>query len=180
MTAPPALLLLSISIGVPLMLLALGVLYHAYVLGQQPAVLDHLEEHVQALATESADALLIDLQETVERMQGQLARQRQSLADLLSDEGRRTRAPVPALATASAGFAADPELPMAAGVHVATARPAAAPRRVIEDSRRATAANPLGAAVAQLVSEGLSDRSIARRLHIGLEEVRMTRMRVGR
>ena len=38
----------------------------------------------------------------------------------------------------------------------------------------------LSSAVAELVAEGLSDRAIARQLHIGLEEVRMARVRVGR
>lgn len=180
MTVSPALLLLSISIGVPLMLLALGVLYHAYVLGQQPAILDDLDDHVQALATESADALLIDLQETVEHMQGQLATQRQSLAGLLSEDNRRMHAlaTAPALATASA----EPEMPQASGAPVEQPRTAAAPRkpRAAMDDRRSSSPNPLSAAVSQLVSEGLSDRAIARRLHIGLEEVRMARLRVGR
>ena len=175
MSVSSALLLLSISIGLPLMLLAVGVLYHAYVLGRQPATMDDLEAHVEALATESTDALLLDLQEAVERMQGQLARQRESLAGLLSEQDRRPRQP----AMVPAGIPADAP-PMAAAARVETARPVAAPRRAIEDSRRPPVPNPLGAAVAQLVSAGLSDRAVARQLHIGLEEVRMARMRVGR
>ena len=37
----------------------------------------------------------------------------------------------------------------------------------------------LRATVSQLVAEGLSDRAIARRMRIGLEEVRLARLRQG-
>lgn len=181
MNVSPAVLLLSVSIGVPLMLLALGVLYHAYVLGrQQPPELPELDDlgaHVEALATESTDALLIDLRDAVEHMQGQLARQRESLAGLLSDEARAARpalvaapAAVPAMPPMDAS-PADPEPQMAAGSFVYNTRLAPATAR---------GGGSLAGAVAELVAEGLSDRAIARQLHIGLEEVRMARMRVGR
>ena len=187
MSISPTVWLLSVAIGLPLMLLALGVLYHAYVLGRQPAVMDDLDAHVEALATESADALLVDLQETVERMQAQLARQRDSLAGLLSEEVRRPR--TPAMAPAMSASMAAPALPsapahqrapMAAGGYVENPRATSAPRRALEETPRPAAPLTMGNAVAQLVSEGLSDRAIARRLRVGLEEVRIARMRTAR
>ncbi len=177
--------ILSVTIGLPLLLLACGVLYHAYVLGKQPAAVDDLEATVEAMATQSTDALLVDLQEAVERMQGQLSRQRESLADLLSDEARAPRASMtPAMATVSASATPaeiEPDLPMASGAPIEASRtePASmtqrAPGQPIEGQR-----GSLASSVSRLVSEGLSDRAIARQLHIGLEEVRMTRMRGSR
>ena len=175
--------ILSVTIGLPLLLLACGVLYHAYVLGRQPAVVDELEAHVEAMATQSTDALLVDLQEAVERMQRQLARQRESLAGLLSDEARMPRAMTPAMATVSMSAAPaptlEPDLPMASGAPIEAPRLAPiverAPGQPIEGQR-----GSLASSVSRLVAEGLSDRAIARQLHIGLEEVRMTRMRGSR
>ncbi|MFA7250111.1 MAG: hypothetical protein WC273_10830 [Dehalococcoidia bacterium] len=189
MNVSPAVLLLSVSIGVPLLLLALGVLYHAYVLGrQQPAELDDLGAHVEALATESTDALLIDLRDAVEHMQGQLARQRESLSGLLSEQARAPRTPLaaapaggPAMSPVMASMPAR-ALPQIDGDGVDEPRMAAGsfvhnPRMAPEAPR---SSGSLTSAVADLVAEGLSDRAIARQLHIGLEEVRMARMRVGR
>jgi len=209
MTVSPAILLLSISIGGPLLLLALGVLYYAYVLGRQQAVEydDQLGAHVEALATESTDALLIDLRDAVEHMQGQLSRQRESLAGLLSDDARTMRpamaasaplmAPLPSMPTTperespmrspmqSAQPAREPLQPRflapteperpAAGSFVYSTRPAQPAPTGTQG-----AAGSLAQAVAGLLDEGLSDRAIARQLHIGLEEVRMARMRNGR
>jgi len=197
MSVSPAVLMLSVSIGVPLMLLALGVLYHAYVLGRQQSTdFDDLGAHVEALATESTDALLIDLRDAVEHMQSQLSRQRESLAGLLSETRSSTptfatsmaaasmagampstpapaAAPAPRVAPVAAQIDVAPlaEPRMAAGSYVANARMADAP---------ITPTGSLTSAVAELVSEGLSDRAIARQLHIGLEEVRMARMRTSR
>lgn len=191
MNVSPAILILSVSIGVPLLLLAVGVLYHAYVLGRpQPVEFDDLGAHVEALATESTDALLIDLRDAVEHMQGQLARQRESLSGLLSEGARAPRASMtapamtpamaaPAMAPAMAPNVASPEMRaarpepgMAAGAFVNNihAQP--------ETPARGTVS--LTASVAELVADGLSDRAIARQLHVGLEEVRMARVRVGR
>lgn len=185
MSVSPAILLVSLTVGVPLMLLALGVLYHAYVYGQQlPAevTVDALGGHVEALATESAEELLFALQDAVEEMREQLAYQRDTLAGMLSE-------PVPAFATVA---------PMA---------PALAPREMggpggslrdvaplVADDRLMAAGEFVGGGgavsqamsraarqprtdIAELAAEGLSDRAIARELHIGLEEVRIARMR---
>jgi len=193
MSVSPAILLVSLTVGVPLMLLALGVLYHAYVYGRQlPAepTADLLGGHVEALATESAEELLFALQDAVEEMREQLAYQRDTLAGMLSE-------PVPAFATIA------PMAPVLA--------PAAAPNRgsrevggfggslrdvapLVADDRLMAAGEFVGggaavsqavsraarqprADIAELAAQGLSDRAIARELHIGLEEVRIARMR---
>jgi len=192
MSVSPAILLVSLTVGVPLMLLALGVLYHAYVYGRQlPAepTADLLGGHVEALATESAEELLFALQDAVEEMREQLAYQRDTLAGMLSE-------PVPAFATIA------PMTPVLA--------PAAAPNRgsrevggfggslrdvapLVADDRLMAAGEFVGSAavsqavsraarqprtdIAELAAQGLSDRAIARELHIGLEEVRIARMR---
>ena len=49
MTVSPSVLLLSIAIGVPLMLLALGVLYHAHLLANRQS--SDLDAHVEQLVT---------------------------------------------------------------------------------------------------------------------------------
>ncbi len=159
MSVSPAILLLSLAVGVPLMLLALGVLYHGYLLSRQPQR-DPLDVHVEALATESAEDLLISLQDAVDQLQQQMTHQRDSLAGLLSDQ----RAAL-ALATA---VPADDDRPMAAGEHIGAAEVATA------------ASGDLRGQVLALTEQGLSDRAIARQLHVGLEEVRIARLRGAR
>lgn len=172
MTVSPGILVLSLAIGIPLLLLAIGVVYHAYVLGQQatavPAEIDDLNAHVEALATESAEQLLTSLQEMMAQMQGQLTSQRASLERLLSDQGRAPAA-MPVLAPVGmspggGGASMADQTPMAAGEFVPQA-PGPAPT------------NDLRYRVRELATEGLSDRAIARQLGIGLEEVRIARMR---
>ncbi|MDO9444010.1 MAG: hypothetical protein Q7K37_01745 [Dehalococcoidia bacterium] len=161
MTVSPAILLLSLAIGVPLMLLALGVLYHGYLLSQQTQR-DPLEAHVESLATESTEALLTSLQRSVDQLQGQMARQRDSLAGLLSDQ----RAAMTFVTAAPTPRADD--RPMAAGEHVSAATPAI------------SSTSDLRSRVLALTEDGLSDRAIARELNVGLEEVRIARLRGGR
>ncbi len=156
MSVSPTVLLLSLAIGVPLMLLALGVLYHGYLLSQQTRR-DPLDVRVEALATESSDELIASLQDAVLQLQGQMSRQRESLASLLSDQRN-------AFALEGAGD----DRPMAAGEQVESL-----------ESRHAPDSS-LRARVLALTEDGLSDRAIARELHIGLEEVRIARLRGGR
>lgn len=153
MSASPTILLITLTLGVPLMLIALGVLYHAYLYSQQP--IETLEQHVDSLATESAEDLLFALQEAVDEMQSQLAYQRDTLAGMLSDR------PQPAFATVA---------PLSLDMDDEPARPAAAGEFVPR------AATGVRGEIARLAEEGLSDRAIARELHIGLEEVRIARM----
>lgn len=141
-------------IGVPVLLLALGLLLNAYLLARRQRV-DPADRALEALATESVDELVIELARSVEDIKGQLEHQREALGSLLSETAR-----------AAAGTPA----PVAAPVAVPVAVPDMA----------STPGGDLRHAVDQLVAEGLSDRSIARRLRIGLEEVRMARGRPGR
>ncbi|MPZ98541.1 MAG: hypothetical protein GEU80_04225 [Dehalococcoidia bacterium] len=164
MSVSPTVLLVRIAIGMPVLLLAIGVLYHAWVIRQQQAV-GSLEDHVRASATSSSDELVGELHRAVRDMQGQLGRQRESLGSLLSEGAQRPRRePVPAAAPAAA-----PAMPAHLEAMIA-ATEAAAPMTAPVDMR---------ASVRQLVAEGLSDRAIARRLRVGLEEVRLARARVG-
>ena len=151
MTVSPSVLLVSIAIGVPLMLLALGVLYHAYLLGRQPVDLD---THVQQLASDPSEVMR-GLQRSMNDIRGELTRQRASLRDMLSD-------PQPATAATAASAPAAMAEPTA---------PIPLPPILPIDRT----AGELRGAVHDLAAEGLSDRSIARRLRIGLEEVRLAR-----
>lgn len=162
MSVSPTILLITLTIGIPMMLLALGVLYHAYLFSRQP--MDLLEEHVDSLATESAEDLLFTLQEAVDEMQAQLANQREALAGMLSERPQAafaTVAPLSLDAGPEDTFASmDDDLPSAAGEFVP----------------RSPAMTGVRSQIARLADEGLSDRAIARELHIGLEEVRIARM----
>lgn len=174
MNVSPAVVLVSVAIGLPLMLLAIGVLYHAY-LASRSEMQDALDSHVRGLATESTEDLLVSLQDAVDQMREQLAHQRQSLAGLLSDQR--------ALLSGSP----DGSLTLAAGEQVTqTSRlvggrgGAVQPLAPVQLSRAAPRqgrGHDLRQQVLDLVSEGLSDRAIARELHVGLEEVRIARAR---
>jgi hypothetical protein len=155
-TVSPSVLLISIAIGVPLMLLALGVLYHAYLLSRQPVDLD---TYVEQLATDP-DEVMRGLQRSMNDIRGELTRQRSSLREMLSD-GQ------PAAATATPAPTPAPTAPP-----VAEPPPIVAPAPPLPIDRTA---GELRAAVHDLAAEGLSDRSIARRLRIALEEVRLAR-----
>jgi hypothetical protein len=95
------------------------------------------------------DPALIELQRTVGELQDQLAGQRDALTALLSE--REQAAPVTRRYPAAAAY------------------PAASAREDLAPDMHTT--------VADLLAEGLSERTIARRLHIGLEEVRLAARR---
>jgi len=161
-TVSPSVLLISIAIGVPLMLLALGVLYHAYLLGRQPVDVD---THVEQLATDPNEVMR-GLQRSMNDIRGELTRQRSSLRDMLSDAQPTTESATPVPAGVSASSA-----------QVSITQPASIPSRPVLPIDRTS--GELRAAVYDLAAEGLSDRSIARRLRIGLEEVRLARSSSG-
>lgn len=184
MSVSPTVLLITLALGVPLMLLALGVLYHAYIFSQQP--FDALEEHVDSLATESAEDLLFTLQEAVDEMQEQLAAQREALAGMLSERAQPAFATVAPLAIDPATYGATHNATYGAtyGTAYEDARGEAAPRpaaagefvpRAHQDAMTASPSS-VRAQIARLAEQGMSDRAIARELHIGLEEVRIARM----
>ena len=149
----------GVLIGVPLLLAAAGLLLNAYLVVRRPRV-DPTDLALEAVATESMEELLLELQRSLEEVKGQLARQRASVAGLLS-ESPGYPAPAPAL---------EPQAPAGA--------PGTAPE--VEARAAAPSGADLRAAVDQLLAEGLSDRAVARRLRIGLEEVRLARQRAGR
>ncbi len=157
MTVSPSVLLISIAIGVPLMLLALGVLYHAHLLANQQS--SDLDAYVEQLVTDP-DEVLQGLQRSIQQVRGDLTRQRAALRQMMSDPQR-----VPAMA---------PEPAMATG---APAMPVAVPEPVPTTTELPLdrTSGELRSAVSELAAEGLSDRAIARRLRIGLEEVRLAR-----
>ena len=172
MTVSPSVLLLSIAIGVPLMLLALGVLYHAHLLANQQS--SDLSAHVEQLAT-NPDEVLRGLQRSMEQVRGDLTRQRASLRQMMSDAAR-----VPPMAAAPAMASGAPLMPTQAPtaefqMPAQAPVPATEPIQLVPELRLDRTSGELRTAVSELAAEGLSDRAIARRLRIGLEEVRLAR-----
>lgn len=157
MTVSPSVLLLSIAIGVPLMLLALGVLYHAHLLANQQS--SDLDAHVEQLAV-NPDEVLRGLQHSMQQVRGDLTRQRAALRQMMSEAARE---PMPVLEPALVSGA--PVMPS----------PIQEPVPVVAELPLDRTSGELRSAVSELAAEGLSDRSIARRLRIGLEEVRLAR-----
>jgi len=194
-------LLVPLSIGGPLTLLAIGVLAHAVLLARRPAMtaLEDVDEVLEALAAEPVEDLLIELHQEIDELRSQLAGQRSTLEQLLSEGTRQARA---ATAPEPASRPTTPRVaPMTRDARAATSAPALATnaRPMVLGARSARtapsaqsaaaeashafdtppAAGGIRAAVSQLAAEGLSDRAIARRLHVGLEEVRVARLRAG-
>lgn len=179
MSVSPAVLLLSLAIGGPLLLLALAVLYHASLIARQDddwidspleddapvmsgsptltglpgtaagASLDMLDQHVTRLVTGSTDAMIARLEQMANDVREQLQVQHATLESLMSASTR----PI-----------AQAPLPRAAGEPLtAMPMPPAIESRASQLSR--------------LMAEGMSDRAIARQLRIGLEEVKIARSR---
>jgi hypothetical protein len=173
-TVSPSVLLLTIAIGVPLMLLALGVLYHAYLLSRQPLDLD---DQLDQLVADPNDVMQ-GLQRSMQEIRGELTRQRVSLRQMLSERDATGARPAFATATPEA-LAAIPAMPIepldpASIIALAPTLLPAEPALPIDHT-----AGELRHAVRELLAEGLSDRAIARRLRIGLEEVRLARATTG-
>lgn len=161
MTVSPSVLLLSIAIGVPLMLLALGVLYHAHLLANQQS--SDLDAHVEQLVT-NPDEVLQGLQQSLQQVRGDLTRQRAALRQMMSDTER-----VPVMAPEPAMVSGAPMMPI----------PVPEPTPIAPELPLDRTSGELRTAVSELAAEGLSDRAIARRLRIGLEEVRLARASAG-
>lgn len=156
-------LALTLLVGLPLILLAAGVLWQAYLLAtraSQPAT-DPTDAALRLMATASADDLLLEIQRAIDDLKGQVSSQRRTLDGLLN--APRPMVPAPAT-TAPAPSAAPPPPPTAPSMP-------STPERV---------PSTLHLQLDQLLAEGLSDRAIARRLQVGLEEVRMARSLRGR
>ncbi|MEZ4502192.1 MAG: hypothetical protein R3C39_06175 [Dehalococcoidia bacterium] len=174
-------LALTLLVGLPLVLLAAGVLWQAYLLAtrqpEAPAV-DPTDAALRAMATASVDDLLLEIQRAIDELQGQVSSQRRTLEGLMS-------APAPApLATAVAAPAAAAPTPAPAPAPTPPVAPVAPPPASAPMAAASSTAErvptSLHLQLDQLLAEGLSDRAIARRLQVGLEEVRMARSLRGR
>lgn len=160
--------ILVLLFGIPLLLVAGGLLLNAYLVVRRPNV-EPADMALEALATESMDELLLELQHAIEEINGQLARQRVTLSGLLTEAGAYAQ-PAGGMPQRGETLASRPVQPPV---------PSLSPPDI--DTRVAPPPPAdLRGAVDQLVAEGLSDRSIARRLRIGVEEVRLARLRSGR
>lgn len=136
-------------IGLPILLLAVGVLALAYYVAR-PRAAAKTDRLIEELVAESVEQLLAQLQAPPPRRAAQAP--------------MTLQAALQALPPAPAAPAATRPLHSFGALEAATATPPFLP------------APNLRLAVAQLLSEGLSDRSIARRLGIGIEEVRAARI----
>lgn len=165
-------LVIGLAVGIPLLILGVGLLLNAYLLIGRSRLGTQTIDSLDALATQSMDKLLIELQRSVGEIRGQLASQRATLAALLSDgavtNGAIAQAPPPRAAQGAA-IASPPVIPAETQPLIAS----------VEAAAVAVASQELHSMVARLVAEGLSDRAIARRLTIGMEEVRLARLSPG-
>ena len=168
--------LLVLLIGVPLLLVAGGLLLNAYLMVRRSHV-ETADRALEALATESMDELLLELQRAIEEIKSQLARQRVTLSGLLTEAGAYAQ-PAGETPQRDETLFSRPGQPPAPARPQPAEQPPAPPD--IDTRVDPPAAADLRGAVDQLVAEGLSDRSIARRMRIGVEEVRLARLRSGR
>jgi hypothetical protein len=152
-------LVLALLFGTPVLALALAVAYHAqlYLMDRRGKLAAPASDAEAREQLDAAPEMVLDLRRSIEELQDQLAKQRHTLYGLLSETAQRD---------ARRELGAEP-LASAPAAPRATSPPATAPFDV------AAAPRELPDAVRQLAAEGLSDRAIARRLRIGLEEVRL-------
>jgi hypothetical protein len=157
-------LILAVLFGVPIFALSLAIAYHAYLyrereLRGKPRTTRPEHEAAAQLAASApmpsagtGGETVTELKRTVDELQDQLHRQRDTLYGMLSETAQRQ---------AREG---------------AAARHAAASGQPDFEDLGAPEGD-LVLAVQRLLSEGFSDRAIARRLRVGLEEVRLLAQR---
>jgi DNA-binding NarL/FixJ family response regulator len=185
MSVSPSVLLLSIAIGGPVLLLALAVLYHGALIARQKVDLDIAlaeaglsPEMLAQMATSSIptpalahraveadrDLLTEHVSSLVTRSADALAiRLEEAMAEMQTQLAHQ-RSTLETLLSEPARLAtAIGSTGRAAGEHIRHEAPAS-----------------MSIQIARLIDEGLSDRSIARELRIGLEEVKIARSRGGR
>ncbi|MFA7296553.1 MAG: hypothetical protein WC211_05115 [Dehalococcoidia bacterium] len=174
-------LLLGLTVGLPCTLLALAIVYHARAAaarmpaadeGWDPTAEDAAYDFAPFEAPASPAPFAMPAFDVapepvptfepiarIEEPAPELIELRQTVADLQQQlAGQRL---------AVAGLLSERER---------AAEPVRIPAPVFE-APEALAATDLGGAVRRLAAEGLSERSIARRLHVGLEEVRLVSRR---
>lgn len=142
-------------VGLPLMLLAVGVLAHAYYVAR-PRSAARTDRMIEDLIAESMDQLIAELRATTSRVEGS--------------------APVPMPQLAVAAPTAHSFSALAPADVPSMSRTGAPARATLQSAATTLAPLNLRGAVSQLLAEGLSDRSIARRLGVGIEEVRAARL----
>ena len=149
-------------IGLPVMLLAVGVLAHAYYVAR-PRNAARTDRMIEDLIAESMDQLIAELRATSSRVEGSPPSALPPLP------------PLPALTPLAAARPSTAPITPALTHTFSALGPA--PARAAQQPMASTLA-PLNlrGAVSQLLAEGLSDRSIARRLGVGIEEVRAARV----
>ena len=174
--ATTELVLLSLTLGIPVTLIAVALLAHAYVAWRSASWAGAATGSVASAndtASEAAEAELVsELSGAIEDLRNQLARQREALGGMLSGgapEQAATASPFAGIAAAGAPAAAS----YASVARVVAGRGDAAVGGLTPQAE-------LAPAIDQLVREGLSDRAIARELRVGLDEVRVSRERSGR
>ncbi|RJQ12011.1 MAG: hypothetical protein C4558_02530 [Dehalococcoidia bacterium] len=186
MSVSPSVLLLSISIGGPVLLLALAVLYHSALISRQqldlesvlaqvdlspstpvqraaPATFGMRESAVRDtgverdLLNEHVSSLVTRSADALaERLEQAMAQMQEQLTQQRTSLEMLLSEPPRTLATAGAS------LGRAAGEHI-----------------HAESALSMSDQIARLIDDGLSDRAIARELRVGLEEVKIARSRGG-
>jgi len=161
MTTP---LLIALLAGPPLVLLALAIAYAANVLARRPVT-----PFTAAAMTQTRDPgthHIEDLQHTVIALQRQLAAQHDSITALLSERSEADASLPPGPASRQSRSAN--------GMAVAGKTAAVPTGALVNPARPAlNDADALRRRVRDLLAEGLSDRSIARELRVGVEEVRL-------
>ncbi len=162
-------LVLALLFGTPVLALALAVAYHAqlYLMDRRGRLAATRPEAGSPDQLGPQAEFVLDLRRSIDELQDQLTRQRQTLYGLLSETAQRD-------ARREVGEAPTTIAPAASTAPVAP-RPVTAPSSAPPDSD--ASGRELPGTVRQLAAEGLSDRAIARRLRIGLEEVRLLSLR---
>ena len=180
--ATTELALLSLTLGIPVTLVAIALLANAYVAWRGASraragasLAAAAGSPAPGTASEAAEAELVaELSAAIDDLRQQLAGQREALGGMLSGgvpvQERVTAAPLAGFAAGAAGAGAASYASVARTI---AGRNDAAVGGLAPQSE-------LALAIDQLAREGLSDRAIARELRVGLEEVRIARERSGR
>lgn len=187
MSVSPSVLLLSVSIGGPVLLLALAVLYHSALISRQQA---ELESALAQTEMPPAAPATSPVTTSIFASRGPAPREWGADRDLLNEH-------VSSLVTRSADALAERlERAMAqmqeqlaqqrSSLEMLLSEPPRTPVTVGAGLGRAAgehihseSAPSMSDQIARLIDDGLSDRAIARELRVGLEEVKIARSRGG-
>lgn len=190
MSVSPSILLLSISIGGPVLLLALAVLYHSALISRQQMDLESVLAQVDLSPTAPPAPAPPPVMPPLFAPREVVARNVDTERDLLNEH-------VSSLVTRSADALAERLEQAMAQMQEQLAQQRSSLEMLLSEPPRAPlmAGASLGRAagehvhtesalsvsdqITRLIGDGLSDRAIARELRIGLEEVKIARSRGG-